>query len=146
MCVNVQSRSFIWSRDSRSLLLWSDVRVGNFISRHIAGFGEVGTYIYRNFVYMSSPNSNIPDRKGGGILKVKMAMVNPEAASVTTTRDSSLKIRLNQITKQTTKRIISDLSLSLFFSIRRTLNLQSIKSLQMIFYFTLQPSFSGRMF
>lgn len=121
--------------------------MGNFISRHIAGFGEVGTYIYRYFIYMSSPNSNMPDRKrGGGILKVKMAVVNPEAASVTTTRDSSLKIRLNQITKQTTKRIISDLSLSLFFSIRRTLNLQSIKSLQMIFYFTLQPSFSGRMF
>lgn len=65
MCVNVQSRSFIWSRDSRSLLLWSDVRVGNFISRHIAGFGEVGTYIYRYFVYMSSPNSNIPDGKEG---------------------------------------------------------------------------------
>ena len=85
-----------------------------------------------------------------------MAVVNPETASVTTTRDSSLKIRLNQITKQTAKRINSDLSLSLslslsfslslFFPIRRTLNLQSIKSLQMIFYFTLRPSFSGRMF
>lgn len=76
-----------------------------------------------------------------------MAVVNPETASVTTTRDSSLKIRLNQITKQTAKRINSDLSPSLFpLSIRQTLNLQSIKSLQMIFYFTLPPSFSGRMF
>lgn len=73
-----------------------------------------------------------------------MAMVDPETASVTTTRDSSLKIRLNQITKQTAKRINPDLSLS--FSIRGTLNLQSIKSLQMIFYFTLQPSFSGHIF
>lgn len=42
-----------------------------------------------------------------------MAVVNPETASVTTSRDSSLKIRLNQITKQTAKRINSDLSLSL---------------------------------
>lgn len=42
-----------------------------------------------------------------------MAVVNPETASVTTTRDSSLKIRLNQITKQTAKRINSDLFLSL---------------------------------
>lgn len=76
------------------------------------------------------------------MLKVKMAVVNPETASVTTTTDSSLKIRLNQITKQTAKRINSDLSSSLslpLFSIRRTLNLQSIKSLQMIFYFTLRP-------
>lgn len=64
---------------------------------------------------MSNPKSNIPEGKGGG-LKVKMAVVNPETASVTTTTDSSLKIRLNQITKQTAKRINSDLSLSLFFS------------------------------
>lgn len=49
------------------------------------------------------------------MLKVKMAVVSPETASVTTTRDSSLKIRLNQITKQTAKRINPDLSLSLFF-------------------------------
>lgn len=45
---------------------------------------------------------------------MKMAVVNPKTASVTTTRDSSLKIRLNQITKQTAKRINSDLSPSLF--------------------------------
>lgn len=44
-----------------------------------------------------------------------MSVVNPETASVTTTRDSSLKIRLNQITKQTAKMINSDsLSLSRF--------------------------------
>lgn len=47
----------------------------------------------------------------GFFFKVKMAVVNPETASVTTSRDSSLKIRLNQITKQTAKRIIPDLSL-----------------------------------
>lgn len=46
---------------------------------------------------------------------MKMAMVDPETASVTTTRDSGLKIGLNQITKQTAKRINPDLSLSLFF-------------------------------
>ena len=83
-------------------------------------------------------------RGKGGVLKVKMAVVNPDTASVNTTRDSSLKIRLNQITKQTAKRIISDLSF--FSSIRRTLNLQSIKSLQMIFYLTLRTWFSGHMF
>lgn len=141
MCVNVQSRSFIWSRDSRGVPLLSDVRAGNkFISRHIAGFGELyRIYIYRYFVYTSS---QIP----GWVFKVKMAVVNPETASVTTSRDSSLKIRLNQITKQTAKRLNSDLALSLFFHQTDTLNLQSIKSLQMIFYFTLWPSFSGHMF
>lgn len=72
-----------------------------------------------------------------------MAVVKPETASLTTTRDSNLKIRLNQITKQTAKTINSD-SLSVF--IRWTLNLQSVKSPQMIFYFALRPSFSGHMF
>lgn len=81
----------------------------------------------------------MPDRKrGGGILKVKMAMVNPEAASVTTTRDSSLKIRLNQITKQTTKRIISDLSLSLPLFFHQTdvkSAIYKIPSNDFLFYF-----------
>lgn len=92
------------------MLLWSNVRAGNFISRHIAGFGDLHMPIFCLYC-MSSPNPNIPD---GGVLKVKMAVVNPKTASVTTTRDSSLKIRLNQITKQTAKRINSDLSPSLF--------------------------------
>lgn len=52
-------------------------------------------------------------RGKGGVLKVKMAVVNLDTASVNTTRDSSLKIRLNQITKHRAKRIISDLSFSL---------------------------------
>lgn len=70
-----------------------------------------------------------------------MAMVNPETASVTTTRDSSLKIRLNQITKQTAKRINSDLSLflslSLFFSHQTDIKsaIYKIPSNDFLFYF-----------
>lgn len=62
------------------------------------------------FVSTLSQNPNIPEQKE----RAKMSVVNPETASVTTTRDSSLKIRLNQITKQTAKMINSD-SLSLVF-------------------------------
>lgn len=115
MCVNVQSRSFIWSRDSRSVLLRSNVRTQNhFISRHIAGFGDLNVPI---FLFMCQALTLMYHRGNGGVLKVKMAVVNPDTASVNTTRDSSLKIRLNQITKQTAKRIISDLS---FFSLYQT--------------------------
>lgn len=70
-----------------------------------------------------------------GVLKVKMAMVDPETASVTTTRDGSLKIRLNQITKQTAKRINPDLSL--FFHQRDIKSaIYKIPSNDFLFYFT----------
>lgn len=46
--------------------------------------------------------------KGGGLPKVKTAVVSPQKASVTTTRDCNWKIRLNQIIKQTAKKINPD--------------------------------------
>lgn len=80
-------------------------------------------------------------------LKVKMAVVNPERASVTTTTDSSLKIRLNQITKQTAKRINSALSplcssLSLYQTDSKSA-IYKIPSDDFLFYF--EPWFRGHM-
>lgn len=98
--------------------LWSNVRAGNhFISRHGAAFGVLCQGLtYTDILFICQAQTLIYQREEGG--GVTMAVVNPETASVTTTRDSSPKIIQNQITKQTAKRISSDLSP--FFSPHQT--------------------------
>lgn len=93
----------------RALLLWSADRAGNhsriWCERGFISSGNIFCFKYVKCRAIS------PKSASGGFLKVKTAAVNPATASVTTSRDSSLKIRLNQITKQTVKRISPDLSL-----------------------------------
>lgn len=74
------------------MLLWSNLRAVNFIILDTLLDLVNQGLIYTDLLFVCQAQTLIYQRGKRGVLKVKMAVVNPETASVTTTRDSSLKI------------------------------------------------------